>query len=261
MTMENSTTAMAPFLLRNLITSIFIFADKSLLNLSERYKLLQFIRYLLIQLLLFFFRFLPSIFPSLIAKSAVDFPLKSHHVKREFPTQGDSGIARALSQILSIINDIPVSSRKYETVRNLAENLIDENLREGCESLRKVNQSVLSTAFARTLCLLERAMSEQEREQFDGVDYSLNRVLRVVRSLGDGARARLGVGGSREDMLPPGASAEKLAAELLWLAEKLAACRSAEEAVWRWGSASDLARLALSAPPRLQGSLVKVSGT
>nr|DAD39834.1 TPA_asm: hypothetical protein HUJ06_014157 [Nelumbo nucifera] len=66
---------------------------------------------------------------------------------------------------MSIINDIPVSSRKYEMVRNLVENLIDENLWEGCESQRKVNQSVLSVAFARTLCLLEKAMSEQEREQ------------------------------------------------------------------------------------------------
>ena len=57
-----------------------------------------------------------------------------------------------------------------------------------------------------------------------------------------------------------GNSAEKLAAELLWLAQKLAACGFKEEAVDMWASASNLACLSLSAEPRLQGSLVKVSG-
>lgn len=57
-----------------------------------------------------------------------------------------------------------------------------------------------------------------------------------------------------------GKSAEKLAAEVLWLAQKLAQCGNVAEAVERWGSAHKLAWLALSAQPRLQCSLVKVSG-
>ncbi|KAK7825652.1 hypothetical protein CFP56_032930 [Quercus suber] len=54
-------------------------------------------------------------------------------------------------------------------------------------------------------------------------------------------------------------SGEKLAAELLWLAQKLVACGCAEEAVSKWAVASNLAWLGLWAQPRLQGSLVKIS--
>ncbi|KAL4323481.1 hypothetical protein GQ457_11G002220 [Hibiscus cannabinus] len=68
-----------------------------------------------------------------------------------------------------------------------------------------------------------------------------------------------GNGNGREDVNRSGNSAEKLAVELLWLAEKMVACGFGEEAVERWASASNLASLSLLAEPRLQGSLVKVS--
>ncbi|XP_022725876.1 uncharacterized protein LOC111282164 isoform X1 [Durio zibethinus] len=265
--MEISATAIAPLLLRNMVTSIFIYADKFLLTLAEKYKLLEIIRYLVITSFLFFLRLFPSLFPS-------DLQSQQSHDHKFKPPQndsyvvasgvGDSGIARALSQLLSSITDIPVSSRKYEIVRSLAERLIEENNREDIEALREVNRKVLSAALSRTLCQLEAAMVElgQDRVGHDGagpgpVQYRLNRVLRAVRSVGDGVWTR--VGRVREDVNRSGNSAEKLAAELLWLAQKLAACGFEEEAVERWASASNLAWLSLLAGPRLQASLVKVT--
>ncbi|KAJ6372049.1 hypothetical protein OIU77_002384 [Salix suchowensis] len=200
--METSLITIAPLLIRNIATAIFIFADKSLLTLAQKHKLLEQIRYLLVTSFLFFLRLLPSLFPSLNPSSDQDHdnhniqyhPLRPLKTENYLPSSGygDSGIARALTQLLSIVNDIPVSSRK---------------------------------------------------------------VLKAVRAVGDGSWARSGRGREGVDR-----SGEKLAAELLWLGQKLSACGCGEEAVWRWASASNLARLALSAEARLQGSLVKVSG-
>ncbi|XWS68288.1 hypothetical protein CRYUN_Cryun04dG0078000 [Craigia yunnanensis] len=265
--MENSPTIIAPLLLRNMVTSIFIYADKSLLNLAEKFKLLQIIRYLLITSFLLFLRLFPSLFPSnLRSQQAVDYTLKPSQNNSNVAASGvgDSGIARALSQLLSSVNDIPVSSRKYDIVRSLAETLIEENNREDIEALREVNRAVLSAAFSRTIFQLEAAMAElgQGRVGHDGwgpgpVQYRLNKVIRAVRSVGDGVWTRVGRG--RDDVNRSGNSAEKLAAELLWLAQKLAVCGFEEEAVERWASASNLACLSLLGEPRLQGSLVKVS--
>ncbi|KAJ4827449.1 hypothetical protein Tsubulata_032968 [Turnera subulata] len=267
---ESSYTTIPPLLLRNLVTGIFFYADKSLLNLSERYKLLEHIRYLLSSSFVFFLRILPSLFPSLIPGDPEHNPPEKDHSYAPAcgggnGTTPDSGISRALSQLLSIVNDIPVSSRKYEVVRSLAETLIDENNEENVEALREVNRSVLSAAFARTLSQLEAGMGELGYDQAENTGsgpvpgiFRLNRVLKAVRSVGEGTWTWAGkgrvVGLNRSRN-----SAEKLAAELLWLAQKLAACGYVEEAVLRWASASNLAWLALSAEPRLQGSLVKAS--
>ncbi|KAK3002140.1 hypothetical protein RJ639_022321 [Escallonia herrerae] len=275
---EGSPTTVAPLLLRNLLTSLFIYADKSLENLGEKYKLLQLLRYLLVTAFLFFLRLLPGFFSSLNpSKEYYGNPFKVP--KAETPdvlalesAGGGSGIARALSQLLSIINDIPVTSRKYEVVRSLAERLIDENLQEGSETLREVNCTVLSAAFSRTLRQLEAKAAAVDQDLGldevvpDGtrngdIHYlrRLNRVLRAVRHYGDAAWTRFGK--PREGLSKTGSSAEKMSAELLWLAQKMAACGCVGEAVCRWASASRLAWLALSAEPRLQGSLVKVSGS
>ncbi|XP_041015886.1 uncharacterized protein LOC121258442 [Juglans microcarpa x Juglans regia] len=266
--MEGSPTTIAPLLLRNLLTSIFIHADNSLLSLSQKYKPLQVIRYTLFSSFLFLSRILPSFFPSLNPFNLEDpFHKPTKKTDNYVPASGagDSGIARALSQLLSLVNEIPVSSRKYEVVRSLAERLIDENNREGLEALREVNRTALSSAFARTLGQLEAALVDggQERAGSDGgsmsgrVEHRVSRVLRAVRVLGNVVRSR--AGRSTEEMSGSDTSAEKLAAELLWLAQKLAACGCAEEAVRRWASAPNLAWLALWAEPRLQGSLVKIS--
>ncbi|KAJ6290001.1 hypothetical protein OIU78_025837 [Salix suchowensis] len=270
--METSLITIAPLLIRNIATAIFIFADKSLLTLAQKHKLLEQIRYLLVTSFLFFLRLLPSLFPSLNPSSDQDHdnhniqyhPLRPLKTENYLPSSGygDSGIARALTQLLSIVNDIPVSSRKYEIVRSLAEKIIDDNHRENNEALREVNRGVLSAAFSRTLSQLEAAMMEIGHDGSENgglrtgpVKGRLNRVLKAVRAVGDGSWARSGRGREGVDR-----SGEKLAAELLWLGQKLSACGCGEEAVWRWASASNLARLALSAEARLQGSLVKVSG-
>lgn len=256
--MEYTPSSIAPLLLRNLVTSIFIFADKSLLNLAQKYRPLEFIHYILITSFLFFLRLLPSRFPSFNSNSDKNhhtFTFESHKNNIYEPSRGsdDSGIARALSQLLSIVSDIPVNSRKYELVRSLAERLIDENHRENVEALHEVNRAVLSSAFSRALGQLEAAVVELVGDMASSgrVQYRLNRVFRVVQS-------RAGWG--KEEASRSGISAEKLAAEILWLAQKLATCGFAEEAVERWASASNLGWLALSVEPRLQGSLVKVSG-
>ncbi|CAK9163131.1 unnamed protein product [Ilex paraguariensis] len=283
--MESSPTTMAPLLLRKLLTTIFFYADKSLLTLAEKHKLLQLIRYIVVSAFLFFLGLLPSLFPGL--NPSVDnynYPLKPPRTESYNQPNGggggggggvgESGIARALSQLLSIVNDLPVSSRKYEVVRSLAERLIDENLLEGNETLREVNCTVISAAFSRTLSQLEAAVLSQGQRSgggggvngdvIDGAHsedsyryrYRLNRVLGAVRHYGD-VMWRLGK--SREELSRSGSSAEKLAAELLWLSQKLAACGCGDEAVTRWASASNLAWLALSTELRLQGFMVKVS--
>jgi hypothetical protein len=269
--METSPITIAPMLIRNIATAMFIFADKSLVALAQKHKLLEHIRYLLVTSFLFFLRLLPSLFPSLSPSSDLQDHdnIQYHHLKplktaNYLPSSGygDSGIARALTQLLSIVNDIPVSSRKYEIVRSLAEKVVDDNHGENNEALREVNRGVLSAAFSRTLSQLEAAMmeiahdgSENGGSRTGPVKRRLNQILKAARAVGDVSWARSGRGREGGDR-----SEEKLAAELLWLGQKLSACGCGEEAVRRWASASNLARLALSAEARLQGSLVKVSG-
>ncbi|XP_057977171.1 uncharacterized protein LOC131164187 [Malania oleifera] len=274
--LENFPTAgspIGPLLLRNLVTSVFVSADTSLLNFAEKhnlhrlYKLFQLFQHLLLSSFLFFLGILPSFF-SVFALWLEGFatnykPPKLNNSYVPISDGGDSGIARALTQLLCLASEIPVCSRKYEFVQSLAERLIDENHREGFEALRELNRRVLSAAFAKTLSRLEVAASEQERERgaacswFGLGDRSLGRVYRAVRGVGQVAFSRFGL--SREEADRGESSAEKMAAELLWLSQKMAGCGIVEEAVSRWAAATNLASLALSAEPRLQGSLVKVS--
>lgn len=287
-------STVAPSLVRNIISSAFMYADSSLLSLAQKHRLLQLCRSIILTSFLLVLRTLPSLFPSLDAIEA-DFlknPSKNADKNNYYYVQspddgdvetiktaslsfaGESGIARALSQLLSIANEIPVSSRKYEVVRSLAEKIIDDNQREGAPPLLKVNRTVLSVAFARTLCQLEAAIEERTLEatmaaaeasrQVVQVDFRFARLMWVVRALGEFARAKVGKFVGATGTGPPkrlGASAEKLMGELYWLAHKMAACGFAEEALWRWASADNLARLGITAEPRLQCCLVRISGT
>jgi hypothetical protein len=54
--------------------------------------------------------------------------------------------------------------------------------------------------------------------------------------------------------------AEKFARELLWITEKLLVCGGMEDAVQQWSSASSLAEISLCASPKVQKSLVRLSG-
>lgn len=273
--LESSPASIAPLLLRNLVIPVFVYADKSLLNISQKHKILELVRYALISSFFFLLRLLPSFCPNWNPNYAENHAFDAKPSKKDvyLPAAagngGDSGIARALSQLLSVVNEIPANSRKYEVVRSLAERIIDENERENVQVLREVNWNVVSAAFSRTLAHLDTAMAQLGQDGggavgHDGSDsglapvhYRLNQVLMAVQSISNGAwssisRWRTGVNRSSF-------SAEKLAAELLWLAQKMEACGFVEEAVERWASASSTARRALSAEPRHQSSLVKIS--
>ncbi|MQL84102.1 hypothetical protein Taro_016627, partial [Colocasia esculenta] len=56
-----------------------------------------------------------------------------------------------------------------------------------------------------------------------------------------------------------GNTTEKLEAEALWLAEKMAACGAVGEAVVRWGAAAGLGQMTLASEPQLQGTFVRIS--
>lgn len=58
-----------------------------------------------------------------------------------------------------------------------------------------------------------------------------------------------------------GPAAEKLAAELLWLGQKMAECGAAREAAAQFGAASRLGSRALVAEPTLQVALLRLAGT
>ncbi|PNX92332.1 hypothetical protein L195_g015467 [Trifolium pratense] len=238
-----------PPLLRTLISSLFNSSDKnSFLSFSLNYKLFQTLRFIILTFYLFLLRFIPSFF--FIQKY-------EESVKFTHDTRNDTAIGRALSQLLSALNDIPVSSRKYEVVRSLTEKIIDDNHLDGVHSLREVNRVALSTAFGRALNQLEGKVAEREGEverEGDGVEYyrmMRRRIWKVVRAVG--WRVRGGEGGLG------GVPAEKLAAELVWMVKKMVECGCADEGIHRWAAASNLGFLALSADPRLQSSLVKLA--
>lgn len=267
----------APLLLRNLLVGSFFSAKYSIHRICG---LFHQIHMLLISSFLFFLGTLPDIFTS-AALFLETYILNTKHppppksTADQYPTPasssygGESAIGRVLSLLLVIVTDIPVASRKYGFVQSLAELLIDDNHRGGFEGLREVNRGVLEAAFGRTLVQLEAAAAETaaagqgpERGVLGlsstlgiGVgDFYLGRACLVaLRVLGavwawfQGTAARCQY------------SAEKLAAELLWLAQKMAACGAVEEAVKRWAAASSLASIGMSAEPRLQGCLVKLS--
>lgn len=279
--MEDSTSAIAPLILRNLLTSIFIHADKPLIHLVQKFRLVRILRRFLVSAFLFFLGLLPSLFPSL--RSSAESHDHDLNPKKDdsssasgFRYGGRSGLERALTQLLLIMNDIPVSSRKYEVVRSLAEKLIEENLSEkNQEALKEVNCAVLAAAFGRTLSQLESAVVEQRRRSWNddnsggggevttecrGNDHLLytkaSRLFRGVRYCG---QLVWSYAKPRDELSRSRSSAEKLAAEILWLAQKMAASGCAAEAVCKWAASSNLAWLALATEPRLQGSLVKVS--
>ncbi|XP_051131512.1 uncharacterized protein LOC127251718 [Andrographis paniculata] len=276
-TMENSPTAIAPLLLRNLLTTIFVHADRPMLYLSQHYKLLNLLRRVIQSTFLFFLSLLPSFLSALTpSDAAANYPLNPTNdepppAARRSSGGGGSGVSRALYQLLLIMNDVPVSSRKYEVVRSLAEKLMDENISDGREALREVNRVVLSAAFSRTLSRLELAAVEKGRRGGGGETVAAAQGVRegesfiydmaslLFKGIGYFGRAawRYAVNGVESET--SGSSAEKMAAEVLWLAQKMAASGCAEEAVYKWASASNLASVALSAEPRLQGSLVKAT--
>lgn len=260
-----SSAAVVPQLLRNIIVAVVVFADESLLQISGNSKLLEKLRVFLVTCFLFFLRSLPSIVSFANPNSSVVSFANPYSSKTKKKNKilvinhcEESGIGRAIWQLLSAMNEIPVSSRKYQVVRSLAERLINDNQGENSVALLDLNRRVLNASFRTTLSRLETAVERNpnRRDIDEPVRRGLNRVVRaVVRAVGDGF---IGWGGE-ETADQTAETSEKLAAELLWLAEKMAVYGFVDEAVEKWASASNLAWLALSCEPRLQCSLIQIS--
>lgn len=153
------------------------------------------------------------------------------------PSLADSSSAgRALWPVLSDVSRVPVAS------------LTDQFLgggggRDECQEL---NHTALTADFARTIALLEASI---EAEAYPASGYG-GMVIKALSSM-----AKRWAAQSRDGQL--GASAEKLASETMWLAQKMKECGAASEAVAlaMWGS-SRLPVLAISVKPRLQVLLV-----
>jgi hypothetical protein len=164
---------------------------------------------------------------------------------------GDTCVGRALAHVLSVASRLPVASRKYELVRGLAERLLDDNVRAGGARVGAVNRAALAGAFARSLRQLESA----EGGEWPRMELAARAVRTGMRWWWRPAAA------SSLDEGFGGPAAEKLAAELLWLGQKMAECGAAREAVVQFGDAARLGSRALVAEPALQVSLLRLAGT
>lgn len=160
----------------------------------------------------------------------------------------------------------------------MADRIVDENARDGRAELLHINRTVLASAFARTAGLLYHSLRKQEAEGDDRIGWrssiikalplgsylvsyvkGLSRCVSIIlHSVGMSQaekRQQLAIGGGEEEVM-----AEKLAQELLWVMNKLRFCGAVDEVVMQWSSASGLASLSLTSNPRIQGSMVKISG-
>ncbi|KAL6966167.1 hypothetical protein U1Q18_041088 [Sarracenia purpurea var. burkii] len=61
-------------------------------------------------------------------------------------------------EIFVLLNEIPVSSRKYQFAVTMADKIVHENARNGHVELLHINRATLSSIFARTLVLLYRSL-------------------------------------------------------------------------------------------------------
>ena len=176
------------------------------------------------------------------------------------------------------MNEIPATSRKYQFTVAMADRIVDENVRDGRAELLHINRRVLSSAFARATGLLYRTLQRQEAAGDDGFAWP-SRIIKAlplgsylvsyvkgfshcvstfVNSIGTSQsmkRQQLAIGGGEEEI-----RAEKLAQELLWIMDKLRLCGAVDEALMQWSFASGLASFSLTSNPRVQGSIVKISG-
>ncbi|XP_058182492.1 uncharacterized protein LOC131300589 [Rhododendron vialii] len=194
------------------------------------------------------------------------------------------GLGRSLTHIFALLNEMSASSRKYQFAVAMADKIVDENTRNGHTELMQINRIALSSAFARTLHLLYRSLKstgQSSDEYYSGPRAWASRVIRAlpmgsvlypyVRGLGicigtiystvvaggaqvEKERRRAARGEDSGEVL-----AEKYAQELMWITNKMMMCGAVDEAVVQWSLASGLASLSLTASPRVQGSIVKIS--
>lgn len=214
--------------------------------------------------------FLESIVPTSAALPSTEEEIASH-VGRP----SGRAIGRALSQVLALVNDIPVTSRKYEFARDLADKIIEENEKQGDHVLQEINRMALSNSFARTLKLLNSSLYGMQRvEETSSWTWKLFRMIPLYSQFMPSFENIWFSLANRFLLQPPpplfpsqtqntnnnnSVLAEKLAQELLWITKKLQVCLATEEAILQWSSATNLATLSISSNPRVQGTMVKIS--
>ena len=154
----------------------------------------------------------------------------------------------------------------------MADKIVDENIRDGHVELMQLNRMALASAFAHTSSLLYGSIKSCSHAE-DSSSWTTRLVgsvfplgLHVIKRLGT-VFPFLGGGGSstKQVTLIGGVCeshvvAEKHAQELLWLTNKMRLCGTVDEALVQWSLASGLASVALTANPRVQGFMVKISG-
>ncbi|CAM6075429.1 unnamed protein product [Sphagnum tenellum] len=205
-------------------------------------------------------------------------------------SSSSSPIGRALSQLLELLNRVPASSSKYEFLLSLTDKVIEENKIHGV-GYKSVTRTALGVGFARTINRLGRSLEGQRHQGLwlwrflPGSDVLLpkigfpaplvklqsiarnmlitfspwplvtptNRILGMDYDSSSSSSSASCANTTDSEM------AEKLAQELLWMAQKLLDCGAMEEAVQQWSSVPTLAELSLCASPRVQKSLVRLS--
>lgn len=176
-------------------------------------------------------------------------------------------------RIFTLLNELPAASRKYQFAIALAENIIDENVRDGHETLQEINRTSLSTTFAQTANLLHQSL--QDIHQVKDTDTWSSR---IPYSLPLGSYIGLSLKGLQflTSLLPLGSKdpgrdgsgdeayesvkSEKYAQELLWIRKKLKYCGAIDEAIVQWSFSSGLAWLSMTANHRVQSTIVLISG-
>ncbi|KAI4982142.1 hypothetical protein ZWY2020_022634 [Hordeum vulgare] len=185
----------------------------------------------------------PSLAPSLPP------PLRGDRAGAGATAVASTCVERALGHVLWVASRLPVASRKYELVRGLAERLLDEN-NVGAR-VAAVTRAALAGAFERTLRQLEASA---------GGEWGPPGMELAVRAVRSGVRWwRPTVAALEGSDAFGGPAAEKLAAELLWLGQKMAECGAAREAAVQFGAASRLGSRALVAEPTLQVALLRLA--
>ncbi|XVE92937.1 hypothetical protein REPUB_Repub01dG0146800 [Reevesia pubescens] len=193
-------------------------------------------------------------------------------------------LERALTHILTLLNEIPATSRKYQFTMAMADKIMEDNARDGHAELLHVNRMALASSFTRTSSLLYRSLQFQSTPSGeDGESWhmraikafpfgsciasylkGINMCFNAAFSWFDSTTGRLrrrepGIArGDGQDYYGE-VMAEKLAQELLWITNKLRSYEDVNEALVQWSFASGLASLSLAASPRVQGCIVKIS--
>ncbi|CAK7338019.1 unnamed protein product [Dovyalis caffra] len=220
-----------------------------------------------------------SSFPLALPSSSTSTPAVDLIFQDDIDGPSVQALGRALTHVLALMNEIPATSRKYQFAMAMADKIMDGNFRDGHMELAEVNRTALSSAFARTLSLLYRAVQNPQASDdssnwtsrvirslplgsyiasyVNGMSYCLSAVIRTVGSGMWQLEKRRPRGGGFEEV--DDVVAEKLAQELLWITNKLRDYGAVDEALLQWSYASGLASLALTVNNRVQGYIVKIS--